>query len=191
MLMFIISEVDNVTDQQFMVGLYTSHKKLMFKIAGRYIFEKQLVEDIVQESLVKLMRKVETLKQLERCKLEAYIVYTVKHTAFNHNRKMKQEKRYMVFDVDDKLVRGLKTSERFLEDAMTETEKIEYVRMVLGRLPDADQDIIIRKYYLKQSDREIAEAHGLKENSVRMRLTRIRRRFFDLLNEEGVIYEIT
>ena len=191
MITFIIAEISEINDQQFMKELYETYMQHMFRIAREYIFEDGYVEDIVQESLVKLCCHVDTLRQLERCKLEAYIVYTVKHTAFSHNGTMKQKKEHMLFDENDKLLNLLKTSERYVEEELIHMERISNIRNVLKRLPENEQDIIIRRYYLKQSDFEIGEAHGLKADSIRMKLTRIRRKFFAIMKEEGVTYEIT
>lgn len=163
----------------------------MFKIVRKYIFENEYVEDNVQEALVKLIRNIDTIKQLERCKLEAYIVYTVKHTAFNHNNKMKRDKRYLVFDEDEQLLRRLHTGNRYLDDELVKNENIIQVREIVARLPEDDQDILIRKYYFKEDDRTIADAHHLMADSVRMRLTRIRRRLKSMMDEEGITYEIT
>ena len=191
MISFIITEVEEITDQQFMIELYETQKVRMVKIVRKYVFEEDYVEDVVQESVARLCRNVATLRQLERCKLEAYIVYTVKHTAFSHNDKMKREKARLIYDEDDRLLRLLRTGERFVEDELVHMEKIAKIRSILRRLPANEQDIIIRKYYLKQGDFEIAEAHGLKADSIRMKLTRIRRKFFEMMKEEGVTYEIT
>ena len=191
MITFIMTEVEEITDQQFMIELYETQKERMVKIVRKYVFEDDYVEDVVQESVARLCRYVDSLKQLERCKLEAYIVYTVKHTAFSHNDKMKREKERLIYDEDDRLLRLLRTGERFVEDELVHMEKIAKIRSILRRLPANEQDIIIRKYYLKQGDFEIAEAHGLKADSIRMKLTRIRRKFFEIMKEEGVTYEIT
>ena len=191
MITFIITEVEEITDQQFMIELYETQKERMVKIVRKYVFEEDYVEDILQESVARLCRNVATLRKLERCKLEAYIVYTVKHTAFSHNDKMKREKARLIYDEDDRLLRLLRTGERFVEDELVHMEKIAKIRSILRRLPANEQDIIIRKYYLKQGDFEIAEAHGLKADSIRMKLTRIRRKFFEMMKEEGVTYEIT
>lgn len=191
MITFIVSEIDSELDQRYMLALYEANKELMFKISRKYVFEANYVEDVVQEALLGLCRNLSTIKQLDRCQLQTYIVYTVKHTAYKHNSRMKREKQNLVFDEDDSLVQLLRTSERVLEDEFAKKEKIVEIRSLLKRLAEDDQDIIIRKYYLNQTDREIAEAHGIMSSSVRMRLTRIRRRFLELMNEEGLTYEIT
>lgn len=191
MITFIMTEVEEITDQQFMIELYETQKERMVKIVRKYVFEDDYVEDVVQESVARLCRNVDTLKQLERCKLEAYIVYTVRHASYSHNSRMKREKERLIYDEDDRLLRLLRTGERFVEDELVHMEKIAKIRSILRRLPANEQDIIIRKYYLKQGDFEIAEAHGLKADSIRMKLTRIRRKFFEMMKEEGVTYEIT
>ena len=191
MITLIVSEIDSELDQRYMLCLYEAHKELMFKISGKYVFESNYVEDVVQEALLYLCRNLSTLKQLDRYQLQVYIVYTVKHAAYRHNSRMKRDKQHLIFDEDNSLIQRLGTGERVLEDEFAKKEKVVEIRSVLKKLAEDDQDIIIRKYYLKQNDREIAEAHGLMASSVRMRLTRIRRRFLKLMNEEGLTYEIT
>ena len=191
MITFIINEVSEKSNQDFMLKLYDTYKDRMFGIVRNLVFEQDYVEDVMQEAVAKLCRHVATIRPLERCKLEAYIVLTVKTTAYSHNERMKRDKQYLVFGDDDIMLGLLKTSERYVEDDMVHAEKIMRLRRILDRLPENEQDIIIRKYYLRQCDFEIAKAHGLKEGSIRMKLTRIRRKFLELMREEGVTYEIT
>ena len=66
MITFIVTEVEEITDQQFMIELYETHKERMLKIARKYVFEDDYIEDVVQESVARLCRNVETLKELER-----------------------------------------------------------------------------------------------------------------------------
>ena len=90
MILYVLAEIENETDQQFMLSLYEKYKPIMFGTVRKYVSDYFVVEDLVQDSLVKLIPKIATLKELERCKLDAYIVYTVRNTAFNYfkaNRK--------------------------------------------------------------------------------------------------------
>ena len=48
-------------------------------------------------------------------------------------------------------------------------------------MPENDQVVLRMKYFEKHSDREIATLMGIREVSVRSRLTRARQRIFVLL----------
>ena len=123
--------------------------------------------------------------------MDTYIVYTVRNTAFNYLRKEATEKRYLTFDDVDDLVHQLRTDDRFIEESAERLELKVQVMNILRKLPERDQEVLVRKYYLSQSDQEISTNLGCKPNSVRMMLTRIRRRVFSIMNEEGITYEVT
>ena len=191
MITFVIAQIDNETDQQFMLGIYETYKPIMFKTARKYVSNYFAVEDLVQDSLLKLIPKIPTLRQLQGSTLDTYIVYTVRNTAFNYLRKEATEKRYLTFDDVDDLVHQLRTDDRFIEESAERLELKVQVMNILRKLPERDQEVLIRKYYLSQSDQEISTNLGCKPNSVRMMLTRIRRRVFSIMNEEGITYEVT
>lgn len=189
MILYVLAEIENETDQQFMLSLYEKYKPIMFGTVRKYVSDYFVIEDLVQDSLVKLIPKIATLKELERCKLEAYIVYTVRNTAFNYLRKKANEKQYITFEDSEDLIFRLRTSERYTEEKLESIERKAELHRMLSKLPERDQDALIRKYYLRQSDQEISVVYGCKPNSVRMVLTRIRRRVLDIMTEEGVGYE--
>ena len=191
MILYVIAEIENETDQQFMLQLYEAYNPIMFKIARKYVSDVYAVEDLVQESLVRLIPKISTLRELSRCKLDAYIVYTVRNTAFNFLRKKAKERQNISFEDMDTLIHELSTAERCVEFQYAESEKKAQLNRVLRKLPEKDQEVLVRKYYLQQSDQEIATAYGCKSSSIRMVLTRVRRRVFAILNEEGIVYEIS
>lgn len=51
------SSDNELSDKEFMVHLYTKYENLLFYTAQKYISERGSVEDVVQESLVKLHEK--------------------------------------------------------------------------------------------------------------------------------------
>ena len=191
MITFILSEVNEPSDQAFMIRLYEKYKGRIYNTIRKIIFEEDYVEDVAQDVLLNLCRNVGTIKRLQAYQVEVYIAYTTKHTSYNHNQKRKMEKKYLVLDDDDKVIHYLQTEERYLEEEIERLETIDQIKEIIKTLPVNEQDIIIRKYYFRQEDSEIAKAHNLKADSVRMKLTRIRRNIFKRMNEKGLSYEIT
>ena len=64
-------------------------------------------------------------------------------------------------------------------DAVRET-----LRRAWSRLDDGSRDLLAGKYILEKSDDEIAEELGCASGSVRMKLTRARRRLLETMKEE-------
>lgn len=100
MLPIIISTLEDTQEREFMARLYEEYERLFFSTALKYAPTHHDAEEIVQDSLVNLIKKVTTLKQLERCTLVAYIVSTVRNTAINHLRKAGRIK-LAETDIDD------------------------------------------------------------------------------------------
>ena len=78
MLPVIISTLDDPQDRNFIVQLYLEYEKLLFSTAWKFTSSHHDAEEIVQDSLERLIRKTSVLRQLERCTLVAYIVSTVR-----------------------------------------------------------------------------------------------------------------
>ena len=90
MLPIIISTLDNDLDRDFMTWLYEEYEPLLFKVAQRFALTHHDVEEIVQDSLERLIKKISTIRHMERCILSAYIVSTVRNTSIEFLRKEKR-----------------------------------------------------------------------------------------------------
>jgi RNA polymerase sigma-70 factor (ECF subfamily) len=143
---------------------------------------------LLQDVLVKLIGKVSVLMTLERCKLVSYIVCTVRNTAINrlHHRTIVnhhidgQELTEDIFPAD--------YEERSVENTVLFSLQMEEFGRILALLPDSDERLLRGKYMLSLSDSELAEMLHCKPSSIRMMLTRARRKAYALLEKEGFRY---
>ena len=71
----------------FMKDLYKKYSRLMYATVLRMIPDCQDCEDIVQDAVESLCKKVHTLMGLPASALPVYIVYTVKNRARNFKRR--------------------------------------------------------------------------------------------------------
>ena len=76
-----------------------------------------------------------------------------------------------------------------MEELVAALDRRRALERVWPKLTDLDQMLLSGKYLLGYSDQELAELAGCKKDSVRMLLTRARRRAAALLMEEGVVHE--
>lgn len=79
------------TSQEFITQIYKKYDRRMLFTAKKYLMDLQECEDAVQESLLKLMRRIELLRTLEEPILTSYVVTTVRNTAINILRRQKRD----------------------------------------------------------------------------------------------------
>ena len=79
------------TSQEFITQIYKKYDRLMLFTAKKYLMDLQECEDAVQESLLKLMSRIELLRTLEEPVLTSYVVTTVRNTAINILRRQKRD----------------------------------------------------------------------------------------------------
>lgn len=179
------SSDNELSNKEFMVHLYTKYENLLFYTAQKYISEQGSVEDVVQESLVKLHEKIRTIKPMPEIVLASYIRSTVRNTAINilkstgyeEDRQISTEN---IIDVMDEHALSLDT-------LMQISRYRELLSKIWPELSKEEQFLLEGKYILGYSDRELSTELCCQPSSVRMKLTRARRHALSILaSREGV-----
>ena len=185
MVAMVYSMEDQPSDREFMDQMYMEFERLMFFTARQYTSKAEIAEDIVQESLVRLYEKVRTMKPMKHVVLAAYIRATVRNTAINVLRKMNRERDYAADAETDAFVQA--DQEWVLNTMMDLSGYRVLLSKIWPRLPEDDRLLLEGKYILGYSDQELAEEIGCQANSIRVKLTRARRRALAIIQEqEGV-----
>ena len=171
-------------DQEFILCIYEQFKRIMFSTAKKYVADITVVEDLVQDAIVKLLSKISTLRRLSQGSLSAYIVITVRNISINYLKHQNIVDHHCAdseFNYDDTEYQPYTPSP---EEILLINEKKNEFRKVFDLLPDKDQDVLRGKYILGLTDMELAELYGCKVNSIRMVLTRARRNALAVMTEE-------
>lgn len=181
MLMYFLGTIENESDKDYILWLYNEFEKLMYSIAFKYTADPQIAEDIVQDSVVKLINKVDTIRAMNKQVLAAYIASTVRNTSINRLKTLEYEREHVLEDSEDQL----KTVpiEVSLENFIQFSEDLKSLSSIWTRLSKEDQLLLEGKYILGYNNKELAEIFLCKPNSIRMKLTRARRNAFTLLME--------
>lgn len=164
-------------EKLFFAGLYETHKGLLFLSVRQYISDSATAEDLVQDSLVKLMERADTVRGLSGGALAAYVAATARHTAVDYLRRTGA----MPPPADDP--DELADAGSLPEAALLRREELTRLRDVWPRLRQEDRLLLERKYLLGQTDEELARYLGCRRGSVRMKLTRARRAALRLMRE--------
>lgn len=160
----------------FMQDLYHRYARLMFAEALRRVSSREDCEDIVQDAVESLCEKVDTLRALPPAALPAYVVYTVKNKSINYLRHQAVVSRHSA-----ELEEDFASTAPSPEDLAELQERADGLHQVWPLLPEEDRELLYRKYVLGQDNGELAEVFHCRRDSVRMRLTRARRRAMALM----------
>lgn len=179
----LFSEIDCPDDREFMESIYKEYVKLLYQVARRYIYEADLAEDVVHDAFEKLIPKVPLLRSFDGCRLRAYLVSTIRNTAITQAKKLKEEHARQASGDFEDTAGQIPDDDSSMEEDLFRKERRETFRAVFQALEQDEQFLLEAKYFLRQSDREIAEALHVKPSSIRMMLTRVRRKVLTILSE--------
>ena len=159
-------------DQIFMEELYHNHKNTIYFSALRECGNQDLANDLSQDCVIKLMDKIETIRKIDCCKIDAYIVITIRRLYINY---LVKESKVTLLPIDQPSITArtgaiISEIEQDHEDAKLTLE------MILEQLAPRDRLLLESKYILGLSDEEIASAFDCKPSSVREYLVRARKR---------------
>lgn len=170
-------------DQQYMEGLYHQFKRLMFATAGKYAADPDDREDLVQSALVRLVKKLPTLRTMERCAQASYIVFTVRSVAIDALRKGGRQLQGTSLEEEALQVPDEAPT---MDEYLLARERVDRLRAIWPRLGEEDRLLLEGKYLRGCSDRELAQLLGCRADSIRMKLTRARRRALRWMTEGEV-----
>ena len=177
--------INDVDDRAFMQEVYQQNERLMYAIALKYASNTQDCEDIVHDTVEKLCKNIAKIKGLPNSALRAYTVYTVRNTAINFRKHQATINHHIQQLSDDDLSSEYDQPESIIERIEDLQEKRTSLTKVWMQLTDAEQELLYRKYILDQTTEELAGIFQCSRDSIRMRLSRARRKSLRLMKGEG------
>ena len=180
MLPIALLTIADESSRDFIVRLYHNCKAQMYREAKRYLGCEADAEDAVSEAVVKLVDKLELLRSLEERKRLAYAITTVRHFAL---RSLERRNQTVLTELDE-IVLSV-PAEDDPEARILKEQGNRRLQELLVTLPLQERLLLEKKYILLWSDAEIAELLEIKPDSVRMSLTRAKRKLAKALAEQG------
>ena len=177
--------INDVDDRAFMQEVYQQNERLMYAIALKYASNTQDCEDIVHDTVEKLCKNIAKIKELPNSALRAYVVYAVRNTAINFRKHQSTINRHIQQLSGDDSSSEYDQPESIIERIEDLKEKRTSLTKVWMQLTDAEQELLYRKYILDQTTEELAGIFQCSRDSIRMRLSRVRRKSLRLMKGDG------
>ena len=177
--------INDDDDRAFMQEVYQQNERLMYAIALKYASNTQDCEDIVHDTVEKLCKNIAKIKELPNSALRAYVVYAVRNTAINFRKHQSTINRHIQQLSGDDSNSEYDQPESIIERIEDLQEKRTRLAKVWTQLTDAEQELLYRKYVLEQTTEELAGIFQCSRDSIRMRLSRARRKSLRLMKGDG------
>lgn len=176
-------------EKQYIHRILDEHMEMIVNTISRNVENPSYTADAVQSVAEKLMMNVKSLQAAEHPYVRLYILSTVKSVIADYRRSQRLRDKFFItvdFDPDRVPIQG---SDLPLLDKLIQTEDHVILGDALASLPETDKELLIGRYVLERTDAELAKIFGCKPSSIRMMLTRARRRARALLKGKGVDLE--
>lgn len=173
----------NTDDKTFFDAFYAKYKKFMYCTARKYVDDQQDLDDLVHDSVVRLMRNIPTLRQLLHKESLKYIVLTIKSVYLDTEKIRKKDGLIFVNDEEMEAIMA-----KQLQNTRSDQDIIARlaVQKLKRDLPARDWLLLDAKYNVGLSRREIGGLLNVMPDSVRMLLHRARENAKQILSEETV-----
>lgn len=167
-------------DAAFFQGFYEENRGFLFYICRQY--SDCECDDLMQDVLLRLMRNTEKLRILNRQQAAKYIALTVRSVYLDIQRKHLGNQE---ISLDDPVAQLLNNQNAPEQTSMTDLLSMQQeVTLLKSSLSARDWHILEGKYILGYDQKELSRQIGVSPDSIRMILSRARKKARSILLEE-------
>ena len=178
-----ILAIENDSDREYMTWLFVRYEKLMYSTIYKILGKPWSTEDALQSCVERLIDKIGTLKKFDEKQLANYIVVACRNTAYN---VLRYNSRHEEWSFDELNGQGNNDEVYQIEEIIIHKDNLSVLAKVWERLDEKNRYLLEAKYILEKSDEEISIDLNVKVGSVRMALTRAKRKAAKLMKEESI-----
>ena len=176
--------------QQFIKGeqscfeeIIHRHKNKVYAYISLYIRDQALVEDIFQDTFLKVIQSVKSGKYYDNGKFLSWVMRIAHNLIIDHFRRLKQMNVTSNDDYESDLFNSRKLSDANVEDQLVSVQIRKDVRRLISQLPEDQREVVILRHYAGLSFKEIAD---LTDVSINTALGRMR---YALINMRKIMQE--
>lgn len=168
--------LDKYTDEQLVAAYASSdneafdalllrHKNRLFTYIVQMVRDRDLADDIFQETFVKAITTIRQGRYSDFGKFSAWITRIARNLAIDSFRAEKSEATVSTDDTNFDVLNRRELSEETVEDAMIDLQIEHDVRRLVDELPEPQREVLMMRFYKNLSFKEIAEITGVSINT--------------------------
>lgn len=145
--------------------LLARHKTKLFNYILQIVRDRDLADDIFQETFVKAIVTIRQGRYKDFGKFSAWLSRIARNLAIDSFRAEKNESEVSADSSDYDILNRKELSEDTIEDAMIDLQIESDVRALIEELPESQKEVLTMRYYKDMSFKEIAEHTGVSINT--------------------------
>lgn len=146
-------------------ALLLRHKTNLFGYIIQRVKDRDLADDIFQETFVKAITTIRQGRYNEEGKFSAWICRIARNLIVDYFRQEKTEASVSTDDGTVDILNRKELADETVEDAIIDLQIEEDVRRLVGQLPQEQRRVLEMRYYEGLSFKEIAEQTGVSINT--------------------------
>ena len=167
--------------------LLNRHRKRILDYIYMMVKNRDVADDIFQETLIKVVRFVQEGRYTENVKFRFCVLRIAHKQVIDYFRKKKQRNNVSEGDAGYDILNNQKFSDHTVEEKLITNQIETDVRKLIDFLPPEQEEVVLMRYYMGLSFKEIAEQTDVSINTAlgRMRYALINLR--KLIDEKQLI----
>ncbi len=157
-------------------ALVSRYQVRALRAAFLVTYDQSLAEDVVQETFIRLYQRIRYFDETRP--FGPYLMRSVVNAALNTVRR---DKKATSLDADPDLLESLLTEAGSVESQVEFAELIDQISLALSKLSPRQRAVIVQRYYLGMSEREMALALAAPPGTIKWLLNAARTRLRGLL----------
>jgi len=144
--------------------LINKHKNKIYAFIMSKIKNRDLTEDVFQDTFIKVINSLQKGKYNEEGKFLPWVMRIANNLVIDHFRKATKMRTIAPnndFDIFDVLQDG----EKNMEDNMVNSQVLKDLRKLIEYLPEDQKEVLKMRYYAELSFKEISESTGVSINT--------------------------
>lgn len=171
-----MEDMNMLTDEQ-LVCLYAEgentafdvllqrHQNRIFSYIYNIVKDKDLADDLFQETFVKAIVTINQGRYTENGKFPAWITRIAHNLIIDYYRQEKAQAQLSCDNDDINILNRKELSEETIEDAIVRRQILSDVKLLVQELPESQKEVLEMRYYMDMSFKEIAEVTGVSINT--------------------------
>lgn len=167
--------------------LLNRHRKRILDYIYMMVKNRDVADDIFQETLIKVVRFVQEGRYTENGKFLSWVLRIAHNQVIDYFRRKKQRNNVSEGDAGYDILNNQKFSDHTVEEKLITNQIETDVRKLIDFLPPEQKEVVLMRYYMGLSFKEIAEQTDVSINTAlgRMRYALINLR--KLISEKQLI----
>jgi RNA polymerase sigma-70 factor (ECF subfamily) len=145
--------------------LLNRYKSSVYSYIYFIVRNKEMTEDIFQETFVKAIITIKQGRYTENGKFRAWINRIAHNLIIDSYRQEKNEQTISNDECEIDLFNNPKLSDGTIEDAIVKEQIFSDVKKLINYLPDNQKEVLLFRYYQDLSFKEIADITGVSINT--------------------------